>query len=185
MPPLIWETNDHPRHRQRADRRVCRGQGLAGLVLGLVVEIAHFGSVWEGLEGTYGLPDPDDEHVVAAAVVAGGGAIITHNLRHFSLAKLPAGIRAFPDEEDDLELGGQHRANGRRWAVAHRLTADDLQGVVDGYRAGKTAWEPAERFEISTSNVTRLLRRPATTPAPHSRSTECGCNIKNLATRRG
>ncbi|MFG1913824.1 PIN domain-containing protein [Micromonospora sp. NPDC048898] len=25
---------------------------------------------WEGLEGTYNLPDPDDEHLVAAAVVA-------------------------------------------------------------------------------------------------------------------
>lgn len=39
---------------------------------------------WEPLEGTYGLPDPDDEHVVA-----GAGAIVTSNLRHFPRDKVP------------------------------------------------------------------------------------------------
>lgn len=49
---------------------------------------------WEPLEGTYGLPDPDDEHVVAAAVLARAGVIVTDNLKHFPAARLPEDLEA-------------------------------------------------------------------------------------------
>lgn len=63
------------------------------------------------------------------------------------------------DKQDEPELGEQHRASGRRWAMAHRLTAEDVQAVVNGYRAGRTARELAERFSVSESSVKRLVRR--------------------------
>ncbi|MGR6317476.1 PIN domain-containing protein [Micromonospora soli] len=54
---------------------------------------------WEGLEGTYGLPDPDDEHLVAAAVVANAGAIITLNVRDLPAIKIPAGLQVLSPQE--------------------------------------------------------------------------------------
>ncbi|MGG5752599.1 PIN domain-containing protein [Zafaria sp. Z1313] len=117
---------------------------------------------WEGLEGTYGLPDPDDEHVLAAAVVAGAGSIVTDNLRDFPPEMVPAGIqivsaRDFAYEtvsmSPDLGLAAvqaMSRRTGRHHpalAVSEILaTLDKLYGMND------------------TTEIIRDLLHPTTAP---------------------
>jgi hypothetical protein len=77
---------------------------------------------WEGLEGTYGLPDPDDEHVVAAAVVGGAGAIVTHNTKDFPEGALPLGVQVLSPQQfaDDTVALNPARALAAIEAIANR-----------------------------------------------------------------
>jgi PIN domain len=47
---------------------------------------------WESLEGTFGLPEPNDEHVVAAALTGGAEVIDTNNLKDFPPQLIPNSI---------------------------------------------------------------------------------------------
>lgn len=48
---------------------------------------------WETLEGTFGLPDIDDEHVVAAALVGGADVIVTSNLKDCPPQQIPKPLK--------------------------------------------------------------------------------------------
>lgn len=69
------------RHCVPGDAAVARASHLVDRMRSSFLDAMVVG--WEGLEGTYGLPDPNDEHVVAAAVIGGAGAIVTHNVKDF------------------------------------------------------------------------------------------------------
>ena len=69
---------------------------------------------WEGLEGTYGLPDPDDPHLVAAAVVGGAGAIVTDNVDDLPQDRMPNGIDVLPPAEFALNAVALDPASGLR-----------------------------------------------------------------------
>ncbi len=90
---------------------------------------------YRALEGMFGLPDADDEHVVAAAVVGGAGLIVTENLKDFPAALLPYGMAvSHPNEflfgSVQIDTSGAARAIGRLAARSGRfgpqMTFDDV-----------------------------------------------------------
>jgi hypothetical protein len=94
---------------------------------------------WEGLEGSYGLPDPDDEHVVAAAVVGGAGAIVTANFKDFPADRLPSGLHVLSAAEfagntvsldPARSLVAVGRIAGRSGRKGPGLTVEDIFDVL-------------------------------------------------------
>ncbi|MGX7827567.1 PIN domain-containing protein [Actinokineospora sp. 24-640] len=60
------------------------------------------------LDGTFGLPDPMDEHVLAAAVLGSADVIVTHNLKHFPAGLMPAGVTVLPPSQFTAMLAREH-----------------------------------------------------------------------------
>ncbi|MCL2735962.1 MAG: PIN domain-containing protein [Propionibacteriaceae bacterium] len=63
---------------------------------------------WQPLEGTFGLPDLDDEHVLATAVTADASVIVTTNLVHFPDRALPVGIQAVSPADFTARIARTH-----------------------------------------------------------------------------
>ena len=94
---------------------------------------------WQPLEGTFGLPDPDDEHVLAAAVIAGAGAIVTENLKDFPADRIPPGIQVLSAREfakntvalnPRLALAAVHEIASRSGRYGATLTVEEILGTL-------------------------------------------------------
>lgn len=102
---------------------------------------------WEPLEGTFGLPDPDDEHVLAAAVIGGAGVIVTDNSKDFPGALMPAGLeiqtaRAFAANTVSVDPARAVRALheiARRHRQPKRSPEELLDLLVERYRMDDVA----------------------------------------------
>jgi hypothetical protein len=90
---------------------------------------------WEPLEGSFGLPDPDDEHVVAAAVIGGAGAIVTDNVKDMPAEKVPRHIQVVRPAvfaAESVEISPEHALRALAMiARRHRNPRHTIDELID------------------------------------------------------
>lgn len=102
---------------------------------------------WEPLDGSYGLPDPDDEHLVAAAVIGGAGAIVTENFKDLPRDKVPGHIKIlgcvkFATESADVNPEAAARAiveMSKRHVLGEHTPHEILELLVTRYGMNEVA----------------------------------------------
>jgi hypothetical protein len=110
---------------------------------------------WEPLEGTFGTPDPDDEHVVAAADHGRAHGIVTHNLRDFPASAVPASITVLDPATFAHHLVARNPSASRR-AIEQIAARSGHQGPK------RTAADIIRTLQdrYGMSGVASLLERP-------------------------
>ncbi len=96
---------------------------------------------WEPLEGTLGLPDPDDEHVLAAAIVGSAGAIVTNNDKDFPACRVPKHIQILKPAQfaaDTVAVDPERALRAVEAMVTRRTKPPEsvdqvLQNLIDRY----------------------------------------------------
>ncbi len=67
--------------------------------------------------------------------------------------------KASQGDEHGSSGDGGVRSTTRWWSLRDRFSPEDLQIMIDLYKAGTTAKQVAEKFSVSVRSVTRLLRQ--------------------------
>lgn len=114
---------------------------------------------WEPLEGSFGLPDVNDEHVVAAAVVGGAGVIVTDNLKDFPTNRVPGHIEVLTGREfaaNTADVNPERAA----WALCmmamrHVRTTSSPHGLLDELVERYGMCDVAEILQVALDEAVR------------------------------